>query len=310
MTTRPRPLLVISLAAVIWSTSFAVTKVLLDTVPPLTIGALRFTAAALLLAVLVRRQPGWRPDEGSLRRRMAMCGLLGITAYFTLENVGVELATAGDAALIVASYPLITLLLAVSLRQASLDARTTAGMLLALPGVWLIVRGSAGEGGEDRLLGDLLLLLGGVVWAVYNLTARAVSAQRSALTVTYYQTCAGAAGFLVLAPFEHQGWRPLTMGDVLLLVYLAGFCSVLAFLLYNTGLRDVTPAVAVNLLNLVPVFGIASAVVVAGERLTGSQVAGGLVVIVAVALGSGRSPSSPAAPAPSPATPDHTKQRA
>ncbi|MFI9078204.1 EamA family transporter [Streptomyces sioyaensis] len=67
-----------------WSTSFAVTKVLLDQLPPLTIGAVRFTAAAPILCVLVRMQSGWRPPPRRTVVKMLCAGLLGITAYFGL----------------------------------------------------------------------------------------------------------------------------------------------------------------------------------------------------------------------------------
>src|ERR1039458_4510150 len=46
------------LAALIWSTSFAVTKVTLRALPPLTIGALRFALAAIVLGVIVHARRG------------------------------------------------------------------------------------------------------------------------------------------------------------------------------------------------------------------------------------------------------------
>jgi small neutral amino acid transporter SnatA (MarC family) len=56
------------------------------------------------------------------------------------------------------------------------------------------------------------------------------------------------------------------------------------FLLYHYGLRRMASSVAVNILNLVPVFGVIGAVVVNGESIRPAQAAGG-VIIVGVALG-------------------------
>ena len=102
--------LFIVLAALIWSTSFALTKVLLLSVPPLTIGAIRFTIAALVLAGLTRTQNNWRRPSRKTVTSMSIAGFLGIFLYFTLENFGVQYATASDATLIVASYPIIALI--------------------------------------------------------------------------------------------------------------------------------------------------------------------------------------------------------
>ncbi|PJE96247.1 EamA family transporter [Streptomyces carminius] len=294
-------------AALIWSTSFAVTKVALDGVPALTIGAMRFTVAAVLLGVLVRCRPDRRPPPPRDRAFMGLAGLLGISAYFALENIGVDLATASDAALIVASYPVITLALEFAVHRAGVSPVRLLGMVLAIGGVWLIVRDGASAPGGNRLLGDLLLIGGGVVWAVYNLVARRDRSGCSPLVVTYYQTLAGAAGFVLLSLTEYDRWSVPSTGDLLRVGYLAGFCSVAAFLLYNHGLRQVSPSVAVNLLNLVPVAGLVSAVVLAGESVRPGQAAGGAVVVVGVLLGLHRTGHEPG-PGPRPG-PDNTSEQ-
>lgn len=226
-------------AALIWSTSFAVTKVLLGQLPPLTIGAIRFTAAALVLSVLVRLQSGWRPPPRRTVVRMLYAGLLGITAYFGLENVGVDFATAADAAVIVAAFPVITLITEILLGQGRATVSRIAGMLLAMAGVWLIVRQSAESSAPHRLLGDVILLAAGVAWAAYNIAASRSGKGHSPLTNTYYQTLAGAFGFLVLCPLEWRSWRMPDAAGVGMLAFLAIMCSVVAFFLYNHGLRKV-----------------------------------------------------------------------
>ncbi|MFJ7217022.1 DMT family transporter [Amycolatopsis sp. NPDC098790] len=264
-------------AALIWSSSFAVTKVALAEVPPLTLGALRFVLAALVLGVAARRFP--RPSVRQ-RRSIGFAGLLGITAYFALENAGVDLATASDATLIVAAYPIITLVL--SGRTAFSPVRLT-GMLVAVSGVWLVVRD---QPGGHHLWGDLLLVAGGFAWAAFNVVARRDDSGASPIVVTYYQTLAGAGGFVLLSLTEASRWSVPSGGTWLRIAFLAGFCSVAAFLLYNHGLRGLEPSVAVNLLNVVPVAGLGWAVLLAGESLTWSQLVGGAVVLAGVSLGS------------------------
>ncbi|MDQ7803188.1 DMT family transporter [Amycolatopsis sp. A133] len=281
-------------AALIWSSSFAVTKVVLAEVPPMTLGALRFVLAALILAVAVHAGPERRRLPAPRERLfIGLAGLLGITAYFALENVGVDLASASDATLIVASYPILTLVL--SGRTVFSPVRLT-GMLVAVAGVWLVVRGD----GSHSLWGDVFLIAGGVAWAAYNLLARRDGSGASPIVVTYYQTLAGAAGFVLLSLSEVDRWSVPSGANVLRIGFLAGLCSVAGFLLYNHGLRRLEASVAVNLLNVVPVAGLGWAVVLAGERLTLVQVLGGAVVIAGVTLGLHRrkNVASGAPPAP------------
>ncbi|MCX5213461.1 DMT family transporter [Kitasatospora sp. NBC_00240] len=273
-------------AALFWSSSYAVTKRVLDEVGPLTIGAVRFTLAAGLLGVMarLRRNPGVRPD--ARQRRLAhLSGLLGITAYFVLENVGVELSTASDASLIVATYPLMTMLLELLAFRSRLPATRVAGVLLATAGAAMVVGNGAQVGGSSRWLGDVLLLLGGLVWAGYNVLGKYAGKGQDAVSLTYHQTAAGAGGFLLASLLEVRDFRLPGPGASVLLAYLAVACSVGGFLLYNYGLRRMTSSVAVNILNLVPAFGVLGAVLVNGESVRPAQLAGGAIIVAGVALG-------------------------
>lgn len=105
------------------------------------------------------------------------------------------------------------------------------------------------------------------------------------MSVTYYQTLAGAAGFLLASLLEAGDWRMPGATASSLLVYLAVACSVGGFLLYNYGLRRMPPSVAVNILNLVPVIGVIGAVVINGETIRLAQATGGVIIVTGVALG-------------------------
>jgi drug/metabolite transporter (DMT)-like permease len=273
-------------AALFWSSSYAVTKEVLADVGPLTIGAVRFTIAALLLGIMVRirRHPVARPDARQ-RRTIYVSGLLGITVYFVLENIGVALSTASDASLIVATYPLMTMLLELVVFRTRMPLLRVGGVLLATVGAFLVVRNGAEVGGSDRWLGDILLLLGGLVWAGYNVLGKQAGRGQDAVSLTYYQTVAGAAGFLLASLLEAGDWRMPDGTASVLLAYLAVACSVGGFLLYNYGLRRMTSSVAVNILNLVPVFGVVGAVVINGETVRLPQVFGGVIIIAGVVLG-------------------------
>lgn len=125
----------------------------------------------------------------------------------------------------------------------------------------------------------------GLVWAGYNVLGKYAGRGQDAVNLTYYQTVAGAAGFLLASLLEIGDLRVPDVTASALLAYLAVACSVGGFLLYNYGLRRMTSSVAVNILNLVPVFGVLGAVVINGETVRLAQVFGGVIIIAGVALG-------------------------
>lgn len=276
-------------AALIWSTSFVATKAAFSDIPPLTVGALRFLIAACLILAVAGAMGALRGPSFTDAGRLCLGGLLGITLYFSMENYGLKLATASDAALLVASYPAITMLLDAAFFRTKVSLGRFIGVALAMVGVYLVVSAGmeAGSGteGADRLVGDLILVSAGVVWAFYNFATRGVVRRYPMPTVLAYQTVAGAAAFAPLALlFEAGQWQLPGTGSLLIVVYLGVFCSLLAFFLYARGLKDIDVGSAVGLLNLVPVFGVALAVVVLGEPIGFRQVLGGLIVVGGVML--------------------------
>jgi drug/metabolite transporter (DMT)-like permease len=271
----------VALAALIWSTSYAATKRLLNDVPPLTAGALRFCLAALLLALIVHT--AFRRVKLSRTEvlRHSAAGLLGITGFFVFENLGLKLSTAADAALIVAAQPLIAMMLEFAFARISFNRARLVGVLLAMVGVGFIVQNAQQVGGGARLVGDLLMLGSSVVFAIFSFVSRRSGGERSLIRTTYYQTLTGATAFLLIAVvFEGGAVAEVPSGESFLwIVYLAVVCSIGGFLFYNYGLRGLSSSGATNILNIVPVFGVISAVVIAGERTQLTQIVGGLIVV-------------------------------
>jgi drug/metabolite transporter (DMT)-like permease len=119
-------------------------------------------------------------------------------------------------------------------------------------------------------IGDVLLLMSGIVWARYNFPTRSVSGRHPAPVVLYYQALAGTAGFLPLAILEHGQWRLLAhpAATITSLAALTTLCSITGLGLYAKALQRLRPSTAVDFLNLVPVSGLLIAIVGLGERIT------------------------------------------
>jgi drug/metabolite transporter (DMT)-like permease len=291
MSRHRRAMVSVVLAALLWSTSFAVTKVVLPQVGELSLGAARFlVAAALLLLVCLLGRQSLRASLAQ-HFRTAVAGVIGITIYFTLENFGVAYATASDATLIVASYPVLMMVAEAGLKRARLRALNVFGAVVAVIGVGFVISDHPADPAPHRLWGIGLLLVGGVAWTAYNL----VTKQRGALLparrlgvvpTTFLQNLWGGLGFCVLLPLLPQS--PATDGldnhSAFLIGYLAVGCSAAAFLLYTYGLGSLTASQAVGLLNLVPMFGLLFAVLIAGESLTYIKIVGAVIIIAGVAL--------------------------
>lgn len=106
------------------------------------------------------------------------------------------------------------------------------------------------------------------------------------MTLTYYQMLAGTILFTPFVLMEGGEWKLPSFTSFGSFVYLSVGCSVMAFLLYNLGLRKLSAGVSVSLMNLVPIFGLVFSITILGEEVSAIQIFGGLIVILGVALSS------------------------
>lgn len=273
-------------AVVIWSLSFIATKISLNSFPPLTLGALRFIFTTIILGlILILRHENIKKIKFRDMFRIIFSGILGMTIYFSLENSGVRLSTASDAALIIASYPIITLVIEIIVYNKNVSWISFASVGMTMAGVYLIVNEGAQVGGTGRLTGNLILVSAGIIWSIYNFITKEVVNRYPVILITFWQSFSGSIAFLPLAYTEHELWKAPDLSSILALIYLTLFCSVLAFMLYSYGLKNTPASTAVMLMNLVPVLGVFFAVFLINEHINFWQIFGGVIVVSGIITG-------------------------
>ena len=271
-------------ALVIWSSSFVAIKIAYETFPPITLGAVRFVVATLILGALTllpkNRVKLEKKDIGTV----ALSGLMGITLYAVLQNIAMQWTSASSATLIIASYPAITLLLESLIYKVKMNLFKIIGILIAIAGVVILSYVKADTRQQGELLGVLLLLVAGIAWAFYNFLTKKVVNRYPSISLLFYQTLFGAIFLAPLALFERGDWATPTVLTFSMMLFLGVFCSVIAFLLYNLGLKKLSPSSVTSMLNLVPIFGVFFSWLLLGERVTLQKVIGGAIVILGVML--------------------------
>lgn len=275
-----------ALSCVIWGGSIVGTKVSFDALPPFALGLVRFTLATLLFfALLALRRQLSVPSFRDLRL-MAITGLLGTTLYFAAENLGTNMLSATTSALVVGSFPAMTVLLECLHDRRLPSARMTSGVALAFAGVAVLSLSEVGDSGGDNALGILVLIAGGVFWAFYNLLMRGFDEHASTLVITSWQTLFGALGFIPFALIEGAAWKMPSGPSAWSLAYLVLGCTVASFTLYNFGLKRLSASVASAFINLIPVVGLVASALILGEPISLGQIVGCAAIVIGVFLSS------------------------
>ena len=285
-TSRTSSIASVVVAAFLWGTSFTVSKLALRSIPPLSLAWIRFVlASAILLAWLVVRHEDLRLDRRAFGAMM-LGGILGYALNHIFENVGLALSTASEISLMMGVFPVLSLLVERLVYHRRFSRVAVGGIALSVVGVILIVnpRSLTGALGGKRLLGDGLIILSGICWAFYSILVKNLSRNSSASRTAMFQMLFGSIFLLPLVGAFERPVFPVPAEGVWAVIYLAVFCSVGGYSLYNYGVARMASTQAVNILNLVPVFGVLTSWVVLHETVTAIQLAGGAVVLLGVLL--------------------------
>lgn len=273
-----------ALSALFWGANFNLAGPVLADMAPMTAAAGRFVLAALIMAALVAWRGEFSAMLGVARRhggRLALVGIVGIAGFNLLFFDAMRTTSAVNGALIMATNPLLTALLAALTLGEQLPGRQIAAIPVALAGVSMVILGGrAGEGMEFGF-GDLEMLGANLAWATYNVLARKLTPPGPQLANT---TVMMAAGALVLAAAAVLSGSAFSMpgpkaGAALLLMAVTG--SVLAYLFWSMAITRMGAGRTALFLNLVPVFA-ATIATLGGSPPNPAQMGGGAVVIAAV----------------------------
>lgn len=275
---------ILLLVPLFWGGAFGVTKHVVTEIPPLTVAALRFFLAGLIMTAWVVARGGW--DWVPVRRHwggLTLLAVTGVLAYNYFFTVGIQYTTAINAALVIVVNPVTTAIVAVTLLGEPWSWRLVAGVALCFLGVLTtITKGSLAVLTSLTFASGDLFMIGGVVsWTAYTTIGKVVMKNVPPLLATSSSTLVGGA-MLVLASLTENGWSRLPAANAQIaweMVYLVIFPSVVAYFLFNVGIKRIGASRASAYINLMPVNAIWIAAVFYGEPVTLAHLAGAVLII-------------------------------
>ncbi len=283
------PYVLLALCQLSWAGNWIIGRALRADIPPLAFTFWRWTIAAVILAPLAL--PRLKRKGAVLRQHWGILILLGITGagfFQAMVYTGLRYTEAVNATLMYSASPLFIILMAALLGVERVSARQLAGMAVSFCGILIIL--DRGELGHLRNFhfnpGDFIILLAMPAWGVYCALLQRRPAELDAITFLFVISVIGA---LALAPFsaaESILVRSPTLSwtSVAALVYVGLFASVVSYMLWNRGLELVGPSRAGFTNHLLPIFTVALAVLLLGEKLELFHIVGIVTIVAGVWL--------------------------
>ncbi len=276
--------LLIGVVTFLWGLSFPLIKMGLGIIEPFTFLWMRsaISAAAVFALILIRRGPVM-PPRGlhAFWVNAIIHNLMFIFSYH-----GAILTTSGRFSVFLYTQPLFyTALAAWFIPAERFGPRTVAGFAAAFGGIIVLFAEKMGAGGTQALLGDGLVIIAAIIWAVQSLYLRVKLKGVDPFRITAWSQLVAVPMFLVFALFRSGEFPDLSNPLVSLIVGYNGLVGTgLVMVLWVLLLANYSPSRVSAFMFLTPVFGVFLSGLILNEPLTGYMLGGAALVAAGIYL--------------------------
>ena len=270
----------------IWGLNWPIMKIVVHLMPPVWFVVARLTLGALcLFALLLATGKLARPTRADWPIIWSVSAFQ-MWFYMALIATGLQFIPAGRSAILAYTTPLWVLPAAILFFGERLTRWKLLGMAAGLGGLAVLLAPASIDWSDSKqLLGNTLLLLAAVVWAIAILHTRRHKWHLSPLQLAPIQMALlivpmSAVAWAVDGPFRAEwSWQLIWM-----LAYNGPLATAFAFWA-SVSLQRALPSSTISLSYLaVPAWGLTAATLWLGEALPASLVLGGLLIFAGVAI--------------------------
>ncbi len=272
-------LLLLFILGLLWGSSPLFIKVAVADIPAFTLVAGRLTAATITLLAILRLRKLSLPRDRQLWGNYAVLGLFNTALPYLLIAWGTKQLASGLAALVQASLPIFTVILAQFLTDdEKITKAKSAGILMGFIGVGLLMLPDLQRGATANVLGILGIAGACVCYSISIIYARNRLQKQPPLVSAIGQLGTGAifmlpASLLLNRPFSISPSLP-AWGSWIAMTLLG---TVVAYLIYFTLLQRTSATFTAMVTYIVPINGMILGSAVLHETLSA-------VMLVSLAL--------------------------
>jgi drug/metabolite transporter (DMT)-like permease len=281
---------------IVWGTAFLAIDTAVETLPPLTLVAIRVLVAALVLCLAVYAVGLRLPAPGVLWLRFLLLAFVGNALPFTAISWGQQRIDSGLAGVLMAVMPLTTLVLAhFFVAGERMTRQRAAGFSLGLVGIVGLTGPSvlAGLGGApSEVIRQLAILSGALCYAVNTILAQRMPAADPVVSAACTMVMASALMLPVCCwidrPWELAPSASSMQAAVWLGLAATGAATVLYFRIVTTA-----GPTFLSLMNyIIPVIAMLTGIAFAGERFAWRIVAALALILTGLVVASRAAPRS------------------
>jgi drug/metabolite transporter (DMT)-like permease len=277
------------LLAAIWGASFLFIKIGVSAMGPFTFAMLRVLIGSIVLLAIILITKQGLPHDRHTWWLFAFMGVVNTLIPFGLIAWGEQSIPSGLAAILNATMPLFTFILAAAFDHEYVSFGRILGLVIGFGGILIITLPQLVGGFVASLWGELAVVVAAASYAIATVFARRNLHHVKPITASFGQI---AMGCLFLIPFSISE-RPWTIHPsliaILALVTLGVVGTALAYLIYYRLLQEGGATLASLVTFITPLFGVIYGFLLLGEKMHWTSLLALVCILGSVLLIRGKS---------------------
>ncbi|MCH9051973.1 MAG: EamA family transporter [Proteobacteria bacterium] len=281
--------------SLIWGSAFALIKIAVVTIPPISLATARVAVAAVTLLIVLRLVGESLPAGLRQWGRFAAIGMLGNGVPFVLIGYGELRVDSGLAAILIGTMPVFTVAFATLFRvERGLTWRRGLGLALGFAGLLVLVGPATLAGLGDDGAAHLAIVAAAASYAAMAVYAMRLSQTTSIVVLGAGTMVASTAIMVPVALVIDAPWTLAPAAEALGAAFILGLVATgFATLIFFKLLASAGATFASTINYLIPVIGVVLGVAWLGESIGVTELAAMALILSGVVLvRSGPSPQS------------------
>ena len=269
----------------IWGSTYMLNKVAVSELPPFMLAGIRFCTAGVLMLFLARSlKKDIRISLQQMKNSM-IAGFLFLAIGNGVVVWALSYVDSGFAALIIASQPLIVLLLLRIIEKKPIKKLSWIGVGIGFIGMLLLVTQEQIRQDESSLLGILMIIGCVITWGYASIFVGKADLPGNYLVNSGYQMVFGGISLVLMSLVKKEDWIVPTLWSTAVLWSMLGlivFGSLVAFTSFNYLLKTVSPEKVATSTYINPIVAMVLGAVVLNETLSGQSIMAALILLTGV----------------------------
>jgi len=272
-----------------WALNWIIARHMRFEIEPITMSFVRWFIAFLILCPFgfIKFKNNFKVVKQNFKILLIL-GILGTITFNTLVYIGLKYTFVINGSLLNTLIPVFIVLISLTFKIEKFTILKLMGVLTSFLGaVYIIFDGNLNKLARIQVnVGDIWIIVAMLVWAIYTIILKNKPKELDSVSFLFTSILLGLPFLFPFFIWEifHYGFPKMNLNIVLTFIFYGTFPSIISYLIWNNGVKEIGPTNAGVYTYLLPVFGIILSIIFLDEAFLFYHLVGTVLILIGIFL--------------------------